>query len=258
MNLKQIKYALLFGLALFAAMPAAAQGEYYPFEQFSVGLKASTFGYGLEVATPLSNHFIARAGVNFTAGASANDLDFALPDDDDELYNAFGYVPEYRSNMKIGFTNGNLLVDYHPCGIFHLTAGVFVGQSKISANGKLVDWRNGYTDAKLKDGYTWPSLVLGDQKLDLTNGRLDLDLIMGNVVKPYFGLGVGRSIAKYNRVSFKFELGVIYQGKNTVKQNGKVLDLSTSDDEDVQDIHKLLDALTIYPMMNFQLSYRIF
>ncbi|GHV49528.1 hypothetical protein FACS1894181_08720 [Bacteroidia bacterium] len=258
MNVRKIKCALLFVLALLAGTPAFAQEDFYPFSHLAVGVKTSTFGYGLELAAPLNNNFVLRAGINLTAGAKTPYMNVIFSDNDNTFSDAFGYVPEYRAKADIGFTHGNLLLDIHPGGIFHITAGVFAGQSKIKVNGFLADWRNGNETAVLKPGYTWPVLELGDQQMELVDGRANLELQMGNSIKPYIGLGVGRAVAKNSNVSFKFELGAIYLGNYTLKQNGTVLDLAASKDPDVQDVHDVLSLLKWWPMMNFQLSFRLF
>jgi hypothetical protein len=245
-------------------MPAAAQESFKPFGGLAVGVKLSPFmGYGLELATPLSNKFILRGGVTLTNGVETPDVNINLPDTDDNLYDAFGYVPQYKAKLGAHFTHGNILVDFHPAGIFHLTAGVFIGSSTFKVEGKLVDWRAGHEgeDAVLLDPSThsWPTIEFGNQELTLDGGKANIDLKLGDsAIKPYFGLGVGRAIAKNSRVAFKFELGVMYHGQYSLKQNGTVLDLSSSSEETVRDIHDILKLVNVWPQMNFQLSYRIF
>ena len=172
----------------------------------------------------------------------------------------FGYYPEYRAKPLLKFTHVNLLLDYHPGGIFHITAGAFVGASKFGVDGYLVDSNN--EKAKLLPGQSWPTLDIGNEIVDMQNGRATADFRIGNAVMPYFGLGVGRAVAKNKKVAFKFELGAMYQGNSyTLKQNGKLLDLSKSSEENLRDIHDLLTDtwyVRFWPQMNFQLSYRIF
>ncbi|MDR2497314.1 MAG: hypothetical protein LBD21_09335 [Tannerellaceae bacterium] len=220
-------------------------------------MKSSTLGYGLEVASPLSSKFVLRAGLNLTAGIKSDYVNVAMPDDNNELYDAFGYVPDYRAKLGMNFTHANVLVDFHPAGIFHITAGFYVGQSKFGLQGFLSDWTNNDNPAVLKPGYSWPTIDIGDQTLILTDGRANLDLQLGGIVKPYLGIGVGRSIAKNNRLSFKFELGAVYLGAYSLKQDGRKLDLSASTNTDVLDTHDVLKQITAYPVLNFQLSWRI-
>jgi hypothetical protein len=260
--MKRIKLNLvLAALILTGSIPVFGQHSMDAFSGLSVGLKFSPFmGYGLELATPLSNHFILRGGLTLTGGVETPDVNVALPDDDNTLYDAFGYVPVYRARAGMNFTHGNVLVDIHPAGIFHLTAGVFFGSSHITLNGFLADSRNNNIPSVLKDDkHEWPTVNFGDQNLVLEGGRANLDLRLGDsAVKPYIGMGVGRAIAKNSRVAFKFEIGAMYNGGYSLKHDGKILDLENSTNQDVKDVHDIMKLISWWPTMNFQLSYRIF
>jgi hypothetical protein len=85
-------------------------------------------------------------------------------------------------------------------------------------------------------------------------GKLD----MGNAIKPYFGIGLGRTIPR-NRVGFKFELGMVYQGKYVLsspnlKDGGKNFVSEMTDELDLPVSESILNW---WPMMNFSLTYRI-
>ncbi|MDD2513661.1 MAG: hypothetical protein PHS71_10495 [Proteiniphilum sp.] len=86
----------------------------------------------------------------------------------------------------------------------------------------------------------------------------DASLHMGNSLKPYFGVGLGRTIPR-NRVGFKFELGVVYQGpyelvsdiineagRNWVNRMAEEMELPVSQ-----------ETLNWWPMLNLSLTYRI-
>ena len=71
------------------------------------------------------------------------------------------------------------------------------------------------------DGYESLVATLGDKPVlryeDIVitpndDGSFDGKLVMGNTIKPYLGIGIGRTIPK-NRVGVRFELGMVYQGK---------------------------------------------
>ena len=88
------------------------------------------------------------------------------------------------------------------------------------------------------------------------------DINFGGVVKPYFGLGFGRTIPK-NRVGFRCDLGAIYQGdiiasSDNIREksvNIHKIDFSETGEEAIMDVVR---ALKWYPMLSFTLSYRIF
>jgi len=251
------KYTIFLLIGLSSVFSAFSQKDFKAFDNLGIGIKASpTLGYGLEAATGLNNRFILRLGVHTTKGIPLGQYNFSLGFDEEYITERFGYEPDFRAKPILNFLHGNLLLDYHPAGIFHFTVGAFAGITKFSADGYLVDSNN--NKAVLLPGQSWPSLEMGDQTLDMPNGRATVDFRLGNAIKPYFGLGVGRAVAKNKRVAFKFELGVLYQGNSySLKQNGRVLDLSASNEEDLRDIHDIL-YVRFWPQINFQLSYRIF
>jgi len=223
----------------------------------SVALRASTLGVGLQAATPINDYFKLRAGIDII-GFKTSTFDVGLEDPDDAFKQSIGYTPDYSMKGELAFTNGNILVDYHPTkGIFHLTAGVFIGTNKLKARGFLSNPSNGQP-AELKPGAThWPTVDFDGHVLTLDDANLNADLQLGGFIKPYFGLGVGRAIAN-KRVSFKFELGLIYQGDYTLKQNGRKVEVFSNASENFEDIDTYTRLLKWWPMMNFQLSYKIF
>ncbi|MDR1883670.1 MAG: hypothetical protein LBR26_12940 [Prevotella sp.] len=222
----------------------------------SVAVRASTMGVGLQVATPINDYLKLRAGIDF-AGYKTSAFNIDLSDPDGVFNTSFGYVPQYRMDGELNFTNGNILVDFHPTkGIFHFTAGVFIGTNQLKARGFLVDSKG--DRVKLKEGVTkWPEIDFEGYQLILDNANLDATLQLGKTIKPYFGLGLGRSIAN-KRVAFKFELGMIYQGDYSIKQNGKEVKIVENVSENFEDIGDYTKWLKWWPMLNFQLSYKIF
>jgi len=213
-------------------------------------------GVGLEAATPINDYFKLRAGIDYM-GFKSSTFDISLDDPNDVLYTAFGEVPDYKMKGELSFINGHALVDFHPVkkGIFHLTAGFFIGKNQLKAKGFLAG-EDG-NPVQLRPGLEWPSIEFDGHKLELTDANLDATLQLGKVIKPYFGFGLGRAISK-SRVSFKFEMGVIYQGDYSIKQNGKKVDIVKTATENFEDIDTYTRLLKWWPMLNFQLTYRIF
>lgn len=244
-----------------AAIPVAGTTEKKSDKQFlshlSIALRASTMGIGLQAATPINDYFKLRAGIDFV-GFKTSTFDIGLDDPDGMFKEAFGYTPDYKMKGELNFTNGNILVDFHPTkGIFHLTAGVFIGANKLKASGFLANPNTGER-ATLKPGVSeWPYVDFDGHRLTLDDANLDAILQLGKIIKPYFGLGVGRAIAN-KRVAFKFELGMIYQGDYSLEQNGKKLDVESNASESFEDIDDYTKWLKWWPMLNFQLSYKIF
>ena len=258
----KFKWIFVFTAFLFVVSPAFSQKDFTPFGNLGLGVKVSTFGYGVEAATPLNKMFILRAGVNWGSpigdllSTIFGDLNISLFDTDGKFLDSFGYMPELKIKPVFDFMHGNLLLDFHPAGIFHLTAGVFVGSSNIKIDGRLVDSND--NNSQLLPGKDWPVYDIGDQKIDLKGGQANIDLLLGNTLKPYLGLGLGRAVPK-NRLSFKFELGVVFQKGYSLRQNNVVFDLAATNEQNLQGIHEsIMQYGKLWPMMNFQLSYRIF
>jgi len=257
MRLK-FQLVLILTAALCVASPAFSQSDYKPLSHVSVGVKASTFGYGLEAATPLNKMLAFRAGINSLSVIKnvikIGEFNYSLSDYQDDLDGYFTSMPNaIRVKPDINFTHGNLLLDFYPGGgIFHLTTGFFMGTSKIKATGSVVDSNNKRLD--LLPDKEWPTVEIGGKDIRLASSNT-LELQLGGAIKPYFGLGFGRAVPK-KRVSFKFELGLIYQGNYSIKLNNTALNLNAYE-EDVKDTN-FEQYLKFWPMMNFQLSYRIF
>jgi len=255
-------------LGLMTTLTAFSQNDFKPFNNLGFGVKASPFlGYGFEAATGINNKLILRLGLNLTKGINFNEFNMDLGFDEDYILDYFGYVPVFRAKPILKVTHCNLLLDYHPGGIFHITGGVFIGALKVGVDGYLADARNNNAISKAtlleEMGNEWPSLDIGDQAITIPEGKTSLDFSLGNAIKPYLGIGVGRAVAKNKKLAFKFELGAMYQGHSyAIKQNGELLDLSKSTEGGLRDLHDDIVEYSKYarfwPQMNFQLSYRIF
>jgi len=263
----RLKCCLFFATALFIASSAFSQKDVKPFSHMSLGVKVTPiFGYGFEAATPLHKMVSLRLGVNLTNGIDdllgrlVGERKFVLPESDG-FKDSFGYMPDLSIKPFLDFTHGNLLLDFHPAGSFHLTVGTFMGKSKLGVEGSLVNSKG--QPATPKPGESWPVLEIGNQKIDLglTDGKADLELQLGSSIKPYFGLGFGRAVPK-KHVSFKFELGALLQKGYTLRHDGKVINLENVIEAEYKDIHNNINELSkyfvFYPMINFQLNFRIF
>ena len=254
----KFKWILVLATGLFAVSTAFSQNDTKPFSSASLGVKVSTLGIGLEAATPLHNLLTLRFGVTSTGGISFRERNFSPPEGDDFI-ESFGYMPDWRFKPRISFTHANLLLDYHPAGVFHFTAGVFMGGSKLKLDGYLVDPDHDNQLSKPLEGKSWPVLTVGDQQVKFPGGQADLELQLGkNALKPYLGLGFGYAVPK-SKVSFKFELGVLYQKGYTLRQNGKVFDLKPAEEQEFKDMHNTITKYAmVWPMVSLQLFYRIF
>lgn len=247
---------LLLLLVVFFALPTTAQDETITFKHFTVATGLTTLGFNLEVATPLSSHFLLKGGFN-TYRYTTQSHRFNLDDPYGALQEAFGQRVAYDMNAKMQNIHANLVVDYYPFkgGILYLSGGFYLGKTKLTARGTIVN-RDG-SPAQLQPPYSWPELEFNGQKLDITNGRLDAELTLGNTIKPYIGLGLGRAVPK-RRIGIKVELGLLYAGEYTLKQNGVDLGPIETRADNFEEADTYIRWFKYYPMAKFQLQYRLF
>ena len=245
-----MKKIILLFLCGIMVIPSYAQGML--FENWAVGLNGGLYGFGIHGATSLAPNFKARVGFDFMSYAYKDAIGF----DADAVKN--GEFLDYDisgefSNAKLVFPNAKVMIDYYPMktGVFCFTAGVYFGVNNINLDGKAYDYSQ-YTER--------PNLKFDNIEIQPNNdGSFDAKLRLGNAVKPYFGIGLGRTIPK-SRVGFKFELGVVYQGEPQIKSDNSVshnVYTAKSLFGDTEDFPVPEGLLKLWPMMNFTLSYKI-
>lgn len=262
--LKSLIIFLLFSCKVFAQMepifkPIPVHKHYtdIAFSEYSVKIGATSMGITAEVMTPLNNNFSLRAGINYFSYNSKY-YENSISDPHGDLRRAFGYKPDLKMKGKLHMFHGHILVDYYPIpeGLFFLSSGLYVGKNRVDLSGYLIDKKG--EPAIPIDG-EWPSLDFQGQKITITNGNVDAVVDFGNVIKPYFGIGLGRKISN-KRIGFTFELGMMYQGDYVIKQNGirvgdyNELNVDYEDDK----AEKWLKRARWWPKIAFQLNYRIF
>jgi hypothetical protein len=74
--------------------------------------------------------------------------------------------------------------------------------------------------------------------------------------RPYLGLGYGRLVPK-GRVGFRAELGVQFMGHMKVYQNDNELKLNELGTKATDDLSKIIDKWSVYPVLKFMLTTRI-
>lgn len=240
-------------IVMFALISFTGKAQQGAFDSWSAGINAGLYGVGIQGATSLSYHFKLRAGFDYF---TYNQQDVAEFDVDVEYSGYQGTATAELTEMEVTLPNFKVLIDYYPMknGIFCLTGGLYFGNNKASTNGLI---RN-YQELSEQLG-TNPDLRYEDIVITPNNdGSFFGELGMGNGVKPYIGIGLGRTIP-HNRVGFKFELGMVNQGKYRLSSpnmneagndwlNGFI---------DEMDLPVSESILNWWPMLNLSLTYRI-
>lgn len=201
----------------------------------AAAVRAGTPGVGLELDVGLGERFAARLGYSYL------DFDHSLRDTD------------VRYDGKLKISNASLLFDWYVSGgNFHLTAGVTNGGVKLEAVGRP----SGGTYEL--NGTRYTAAQVGS-----IGGRLEF----GNSVAPYLGVGWGNALGKARRLSFLFDLGVVYGGTPSVRLNVNCgsaspegTPLCTRLKQDVEaerrDLQDDTDLARWYPVASVGLAYR--
>lgn len=229
-----------------------------PFHKLGMSFGISSLGFNIEAATPINEKFKARAGFSFMPPIVQVNKQIEVKDQ--VLANRIvgGYYPDYKVGFKPSFFNFHMLVDYYPHETvpFHVTGGLYFGVNNIKASGELINPETGEKSV-LRPGQEWPTLNVEGYALNIENGNLDATIQMGGLVKPYLGIGYGHVIAK-NKLGFNFDLGVLYQGSYKIKQDGKAAVSYKDYESSAINIDKYTSKVKVWPMINFQLTYRVF
>ncbi|MDR3218778.1 MAG: hypothetical protein LBU22_07325 [Dysgonamonadaceae bacterium] len=247
---------IIASCTLFCGSSLNAQGL---FENWAIGIEGGTYGPGITVATSLSSHLKLKAGVDYLGVKYTTDFEIK-PEGYVENSSSFDKIDMTGtvSNPQLKFTNFKAILDYYPMknGIFSFSAGIYAGNSAITADAQIDDYQ------QLVSKYGGP-LVFDLEDIVIkpsADGTFDGKVKFGNTIKPYFGLGLGRTIAN-SRVGFKFDIGILYQGdykfesKNMAvsQETAKGITTTFFDDESIPTW-----VLKTWPIINFSLSYRIF
>lgn len=245
--------ALLLGAAFTSVSAQSDNGvKMGLFNHLSVGVSASTLGYGFDIAMPVSPYLTLRGGVDIMPSIT-------FDTDVDVDVDVAGYSNSYSVNIEgdTKRTQTYVLANIYPFkrSSFFLSAGAYFGGAKVvGAKGQtddpqLLNLINNYQDQI--------GVVIGDYTLPFDKDGSVTGSIEVKKVRPYVGLGFGRSVP-YRRIGFAFELGVQFHGTPQVKdKNGSINDLISASEAD-DDFSEIVDKLKAYPVLKFRLTGRIF
>lgn len=218
--------------------------EFGIFDHLGIGASIGTTGYGFQVAAPITDYLQLRAGYSF-----APNLKYTEKDVDYETFDGGEGKTDIEGKLNMG--DLSLLLDIYPFKkpTFHFTVGFFSGKERVitAYNTKPVD----------VDG----SLEIGDYKVEFDKDGFANAAIQVNKFKPYIGIGFGRAVPR-KRVGFSFEMGTQFWGTPGVyakSGDGSWQELTSSDlDKKDEGGIDLLSKITIYPVITFRLTGRIF
>jgi hypothetical protein len=227
------------------------------FNHFSIGFGVSTMGLGAEIATTVSHNLQLRLGYDYFNYDFDKAIDVKIQDPAVNMATGVFIDPELRSGVAFDYSNYHALIDFYPLhrGIFHFTAGIYYGKSEINIGGRIIDGYDG-KPLQLREDGRWPDLYFAGYKIPVNNGYVNMDIKPDNRWKPYFGIGLGRTVSK-SPVSFKLEFGALYQGKYRFLQNG--VELPESDRYVGSFVKEKYYTrwLKFYPAVSLQINIRL-
>lgn len=240
-------------IVLFVLVVFSGIAQHSAFESWSAGINAGLYGAGIQGATSLSSHFKLRAGYDYF---TYNQKDVAEFEVDVEYSGYQGTATAELTDLEVTLPNFKAMIDYYPMknGIFCLTGGFYFGNNRASTNGLIRNYQELSEQLGENPDLRYEDIVITPND----DGTFFGELGMGNGVKPYLGLGLGRTIPRH-RVGFKFELGMVYQGEYTLTSPN----MNESGNDwlngliDEADLPVSKSTLNWWPMLNLSLTYRI-
>lgn len=240
-----------------------AQTDNTPLKTISAGVGISTLGIKVELATPLSEQLTLRAGVS----SLPFNYTYKKVISAEKYRDKINYDPELKATANINFINANFLLDYAPfeTNMFHFTAGMFIGKNTIDIKGALI---NPKTNANVLDDLRKNGHIVGDDlpTIEFDNkyeiqpskdGTLSGKITIGNVVKPYLGIGIAPTIPNNKRIGVKLDAGMLYQGSPNITTPNMIRGDFNEWMKSYDQFNKISPILNWYPMINLQISFKI-
>lgn len=227
------------------------------FYDWTISAGLSTMGLTIEALTPINKSLKLRAGIDLFYYNSKH-YDVGLDDPNGDLSGVFGYKPNLSMKGKLHIIHLHALVDYYPVpdGLFFLSGGFYIGENKTNLDGYLINHQG--ERATLPPGIDWPEIDFQGNKIKVIDGNVKANVTLGNIIKPYLGIGMGRVVTN-KKWGISVELGMMYQGDYKIKQDGGVIDYKLDETfEYNEDAEKWLNRIKWWPKLSVQVRYRLF
>ena len=199
------------------------------FNHLSLGVVGGA-GIGAQLAAPLTPFFQVRGGYVFSpklkymykpnALTEKVGLDALVSQAQSALKDELGREVDMSNvgfALKENMGGGYLMLDLFPSkdGGFHISAGAFLTSNDllnvdIIASGVLLPSEYGSVALTLNE-------ETGARISSDMEGIFHLNVLSKNKLRPYVGLGFGRAVNMYHRLSFTFDLGVVYTGSMSLQ-----------------------------------------
>ena len=257
--------AFLAALAVsLLSLSAFAQEDKQLFNHVALGVSAGIDGFGVEAVLPATPYLQIRGGYSFLPFSYSKNVNLGQFELKDGTKVDLNNIPINAALWKGGL--GKVLLDIYPDkGIpFRFVAGAFFGNGKLI--GATMDMSNAIPEKYYRMGLGINQISFSTDEKGVANADA-----MVNKVLPYLGLGFGRCMQPKKRVTFSFELGVVYTGgiKPTLYDYSNPAQVQTSvvtSKDLIMDDGKQLDkgiidkvsGIPVLPMMKLGLYVRLF
>jgi len=217
-----------------------------------VTLGVGTTGIGIEAATPITPFVQARLGVSFMPGFNFN-VDTSVTGTYNTPDGTIPFDNDINLNGSLKRVQGSLIFNVYPLGtkfpFFIAVGGYFGGRDMVKITGQVQNFTPEMREAMVE---------IGDYQLPLDENGAVRGSLRVNSFRPYIGIGTGRP-CPVGRLNFMWELGVQIQGKPYLwdEANNQKVDTKFIEDSD-DTFQKVMDNFTVYPVLKFTLSGRIF
>ena len=256
--------ALLAALAVSLLSLSASAQDKQLFNHVALGVSAGIDGIGVEAVLPATPYLQIRGGYSIFPYIYQGKANLGKYDFEDGTTVDMNNIPISAAIWKGGL--GKVLLDIYPAkGVpFRIVAGAFIGNGKLV--GASMDFSGAVPQKYYETGFGMKNVTISTDK----NGIGYADAAVMKVL-PYAGLGFGRGLDPKKRVTFSFELGVVYTGgiKATVydySNPNKVKASVVTSKDLVMDDGKQLDngiidkisGVPVLPMMKLGVYVRLF
>ena len=189
---------------------------------WSIGVKASTLGFGFELSKSFNKHLNLRLGGSYY---QHNITDNIFED----------YVAE-QSYATVGSVS--LIADWHVLSFMYFSGGLLYNMTKADVNEAVTETPAGGGEEEYVGSLNY--------------------ILTPNEICPYLGIGFGNAVSRSKGVSFNLDLGVVYQGspKLAMSSTGDVSQEYFDKQEKM--FKDSMKNYRFFPFVNFQLNFRIF
>lgn len=197
--------AILAALAVSLLSLSAPAQDKQLFNHVALGVSAGIDGIGVEAILPATPYLQIRGGYSYFPYTYKGNVNLGKYDFDDGTTVDLNNIPVSAAIWKGGL--GKVLLDIYPSRAipFRFVAGAFFGSGKLA--GASMDFSGTVPERFYETGFGMKDVTISTDK----NGVGYADAAVLKVL-PYVGLGFGRGLDPKKRVTFSFELGVVYSG----------------------------------------------